>query len=398
MLQKLKKYSQYQNVYCGVEHTNTVANEQIHFLVLKKKKEALDTEKLGVVNNISELEKELPKNQHLYLIINNEQVLTKKLDGTITFEKAITKAFSNLNRSDFYTEILNTTNNTFVSICRKDIVDPILNTYKKQNLNVIGFSLGNLISSQLSSLINSDTINTSNARIDFENNQISTIQYTEYTEHEKYNINGLEIDYNQLLSLSGIISYYTENQQTQSNFEDVLANLNTNFKQKRVFDVGMKTGLGLILSLLLISFLVFSNYNEKVNQLSNENMVSENLKNTLLKLKAKTIKKRKLFKEVTSSANSKVSFYIDELGNFLPESVLLNRLQYQPKTKAIKKNKEILVHNNSIIIKGKSSDSNQFSTWIESLEKTTWISKVSITNYGTGKKKTTEFELKLSIH
>ena len=396
MLKTVIKYSIYSNLYCAVEYTQNKG--KMYFLLLKKKKDSFVIEKQDSLSTIEELKKQLPKKQHLFLVINNQHVLTKKIAGIMDYDKAIIHAFSNLKLTDFYLEVLHANNNTFVSICRKDIVDSILKTYENIHLSVVGFSLGNLIGSQLNSVIdNNDEFYSSNAVLTFNNKTLSNIDIKEDIQERNYTINGLNISSNYVLTLSGIIQYFTQNSLTESNFVSQIEDLNNSFKQKKYFTLGLQYGLTFIFGLLLISFIIFNNYYDKTELLSKEINIGENLKKTYFVLKRKIEKKKKLYSEMSSS-NSVVSYYLDEIGSSVPSSVLLVKLQYQPKLKSIKKNKEILVRNKQIIIDGKSSNSDRFSQWIKKLENKDWIENVSISYYGTEKEAKTTFELIIKIY
>jgi len=89
--------------------------------------------------------------------------------------------------------------------------------------------------------------------------------------------------------------------------------------------------------------------------------------------------------------------YLDKIGASIPNKVLLNQLNYQPFLKNIKKGKEIRYQSQKIFIEGKSLDGAIFSEWISSLEQEKWIDKISVVNYGIGKKTITEFQLNITL-
>jgi Tfp pilus assembly protein PilN len=85
-------------------------------------------------------------------------------------------------------------------------------------------------------------------------------------------------------------------------------------------------------------------------------------------------------------SNTKFSQYYDEIGKSLPTALLLTQIYYQPLKGIQKENQAIDTEKNSLLIKGVSSDDEAFTNWISRLEKEKWISNVSITEYGKGKK------------
>ena len=71
-------------LFCAIEHTNVQQKLQINFLLLKKQKREFVVEKKEICLELNDLFKFLKKKQHLFLIVNNEQVLTKSINGKST--------------------------------------------------------------------------------------------------------------------------------------------------------------------------------------------------------------------------------------------------------------------------------------------------------------------------
>lgn len=392
MFSKLITYSKFGSLFCGVEHTIIDDKEQLNVLLLRKNNNEFKIESNFNSHNIADLKNQLKATQHLFLIINNQDVLTKQIEGIHETHIAVSKAFPNLKLDDFYYEVLSSNEDTFVAICRKDRVDTLIKQYNRHNFNIINFSLGSLIVSQLKSIINDSIVNTSNSIVTFNDKEISDINTSSKTELVTYNINGLKITNHTLLPLAGIISYYSKHVLTTSNFESNSLKLMADFNHKRFFSISLKTGLSSVFILLLISFLFFSNYTNKTNMLSIELETNKALKNELLKLNEQVSKKENLVTSFSLSS-SKASWYLDQIGNSIPNSVLLTSLNFQPLTKNIKEDIKISTQENNILIQGTSTKSDDFSKWVQQLEQKNWVYKVLIQDYGTGKKNTTAFEL-----
>lgn len=397
MIKNVQNNLTYGKLFCAVEYTITQQNSQINFLTLKKQKGEFIIEEERNFSELTDLFKFLRKDQHLFLIINNEQVLTKSVKGKLDHQKAVLAAFPNLNSNDFYYESYQNDHDTFVSICRISYVDDMIEIYEKANLSIIGFTLGNIIVSQVLPYINQSEIQTSNAFLSLNNQKIIDIKKDENIHEQYYDINDLKIKGSSILCLSGILNYYTNQPLTQKSFDDKINLLHENFKQKRIFDLGLKVGLGFIFTLLLVNFLIFSNYRDKNSVFRNEIELNESLKENFLVLKNKVDKKEKIVNEISNSSNSKVSSYLDKLGATVPNSVLLTQIHYQPLLKSVKKEKEIRYNQDKILVKGFTTKGDDFSKWIASLEKEKWIQSVTVLNYGTGKKTKIEFSFKISL-
>lgn len=383
--------------YCAAEHTYVQQKPQINFLLLKKYKSEFIVEKKGIYREVNDLFQFLKKQQHLFLIINNEQVLTKSVAGKLDTSKAVQTAFPNLNSNDFYYESYHNDTDTFISICRKTYVDGIIRQYKKAKINIINFSLDNLSSANLLPYINKSKLYTSNAVLSIKNKELINIKETKIEIENIYTINDLEINSSYILSLGGILSYYTGIHITQKSFDEKVSELQNRFNQIKFFDLGLKIGLGFIFTLLLFNFLIFSTYRKKINFLKNEVVVNENYKGNLMSLKNEVVKKKQIVEKITDSKSSKVSKYLDRIGASIPEKILLKQINYQPPLKNVKNGKEIRYQIKLITISGESLDGTMFSGWISSLEQEKWINDITLVKYGTGKKTITEFQLKITL-
>ena len=392
MLSQLVTYGKFGNLFCAIEHTSIKNKEQLNGLLLKKRKNAFETDKSITTESIVKLKENLKNQQHLFLIINTEKVLSKMLNGIYGSPKALSNAFPNLDIKDFYFEVFTSSENTFISICRRDYINELLQEYENNRLNVIGFSLGNLVSSHLAGIAQESSIKSPNGIISFSNQNINDIVYSNNIDSTSYSINGLEINNRFVLSLAGIISYYTNQNKTLSNFSDTVHHLAINFKQKRIFDIGIKTSLSVVFVLLLTSFMLFSNYSTKINTLTAELELNKSYKTSLLKLSEQVNKKERIVTNF-SMTSSKASWFLDQLGSSLPNSILLSEIQFQPILKKIKEDAEILIKENEILIQGTSNNSGDYSNWISTLEQQEWIENVTIQEYGIGKKSITEFEI-----
>ena len=76
---------------------------------------------------------------------------------------------------------------------------------------------------------------------------------------------------------------------------------------------------------------------------------------------------------------------------------MLSEYNYQPLIKRVKPDKPILLDQKVIIVSGRSSDSELFSTWIAELEEIDWIKKVDIISYGLDSNRFPDFKIKISL-
>lgn len=398
MLQSFISYFQFGNRFCGVEHASVNGNETIYVTILKKVKKELVVDDSFSEKSIKQALEKLPKSQHIFLVVNNDQVLTKVVDSREGEDLSLVNtAFPNINISDFYYEIIKQNTKSFISICRKSYVDNLVSEYLKNGYYIINFSLGNSILSTTINYIEATTITTSNALIVKTSHEIESIDFVDIVENNRYDINGLETSNHHVLSLSSALTSVLGNYNTIVNYEDEKEDLKNTFKQSRFFSQFLKIGLIFILGALLINFFFFNYYYGEVELLNQTSQQNQTTKTKIIKLKEDVSKVEKMTNDMLKSSTSKSSFYMDAIVNSLPESILLAQINYQPLEKSIKPKKAIVLENSVIIVSGVSNDSELYSNWIINLENKAWIDKVEVEKYSDSYRGKSEFSIKIHI-
>ncbi len=397
MLSKLWTYLQYGNRLCGIEHTS-IENESIIVSLVKQSKKELHQEETLIVSSIEDVSEKLSKNRHAFLVINSDKVLSK----TLTSEqkdaiKLVYKAFPNINIEHFYYEVLSEKRTHFISICRKDYVKSLVEEYLQSKIFITNVSLGNSLISTLKSFIDSKEVFSSNALIKIKDDSIISIDKTQSNNNKFYDVNGLRVSCAEILSFSAAIQSFLKKNSTVSNLEVMHNNLLNNFKQTRFFNQFLKFSGIFILGILLVNFLFFNHYFNKVNDLQEITSVNESVRQKILVLDQSVSKKQKLVDDLLKISSSRSSFYVSTIVSSMPETLLLLEYNYQPLLKRIKPDKPIVLDANTIIVSGRSRDSELFSTWISKLEDVDWIEKVDIINYGLSSNRVSDFEIKITL-
>lgn len=398
MFQDIKTYLLFGNRYIGIEHTSINGNQALFATLLKKKKKEADIEVVFEAEGIKELSSQLSKNLGCSLIINDTNVITKKVETNHKEPlKVVNMTFPNLDLSDFVYELILQEESHFVSICRKDYIENLLDNYKANGISIISISLGNTLITNIANFINGDTIHTSNSVIQKDEQNILSIEPNTESQKHLYNINGIEVSNKHLLSFSAALSTLIQIPQPKSNFESQKQLLFDSFNQSKLFKQSVKLGLTTIFALLLINFLVFNHYFNKVESLQQTSQVNQEAKTRMLELDKKVSKSQKTVETMLSSSNSKTAFYLNEIIQTLPSSIQLSEVNYQPLTKRLKASEPISNIKNTMVISGESGNSELFAYWVSDLESKEWIDKVETLDYSDISTNISNFSIKLNL-
>ncbi len=381
--------------FCAVEFSfDTEGNEVYYSLQLLKKKKELEIKKSEQFTDLATLCKELKKDNqdHIVLVVNNKQVLSKNLDKLNDEKKVLFKrAYPSLSLNDFYVQITELLHHISISVIRESYITELTKSFSNHQIEVLDIYLGNASFSSLANIIQESQVYTSNAKLTITEEKVESIE-NKLFESENYLINGLQINSKYILSLNAIVNFYLIKNVAYEN-----SNLD-DFKNRKIFNLGYKTVLGVIFMLVLANFMFFNNYNTKVNNLSQQLEVKKGVKLKLKKLKANVKKKQKLLAELQNSSSFSVSKYADQVVAEIPSSIILSDIIYQPLSRPLKKDKETNFKTKEIEIKGLLSDYVEFTEWIDGIEKKSWVKELlQLTTEKEKKKKNSNFHILIRV-
>jgi Tfp pilus assembly protein PilN len=388
----------YGKTYNAIEHSYSDGIEKYSLLTLKEVKKEFIISNTTAFNNLENCISTIDKKQPVLLVVNNKNTISKVLERT--FENTIEAAkycFPTIQINDFYIEVSNFENSSLITVCRKEIIDTIVSLYQKENISIVGFSLGNSMSSILHSYFDMNTIKSSNTCIEIdEKNTLISSKATITKNQTTYDLKGLQISSQDVLNFGAILSFYTSKERTL-NFKARNKQLLNLFFQKRLFFYGVRMSLFLLFSIVLFNSFFFMEYQQKISVLEQEVQFANSYETKLVALKNTVQLKKELVANLTKNSNSKVSFYLDELAMDIPSSILLTTIRFQPIIKKVKEGHKILFDTEKIIISGTTKKAKDFNNWMHILEARPWVKTSSVVDYGTGKETKTSFTIYLFL-
>lgn len=383
--------------YVGIEHYTLDGEDWTAFLTLEKRKNELEITQNGKQIFSDSLPKRINKKLPVCLIVNTNQVLHKEtLETNLSDEKLLHRTFPNLSLEEFFYEIWQMQHKTIVAVARKKYVNDIVDKYTDKGISISSINLGICSISEISEFITNDTIYTNIQKITFSDKQI-LFSNEKITQNSHHKINGLTVQNNHVLAFSGILQFLFKSNNTRGNLVSYGKTLKDKFLQQSFFKKGIQTSLGILLVLLFVNFLLFNLYYSKtleINELSELNMTSLERVNTI---KKRIVEKEKLANSLFNKDGYRYSTKINTITKSIPNSILLIQLTLNPLDKNIKEGEKITVKQNTITISGTAKDNNEFSKWIETLEKRKFIDNVVINQFGKNDLLETTFTLKLIL-
>ncbi|WP_163396765.1 general secretion pathway protein [Flavobacterium limi] len=383
--------------YIGIEHFTLNNEDKIALLLVEKKKEGLVIAKKDRVTYNQKVADKWDTKLPFFLIINTNQVIQKEVAGTETSdEKLLHKAFPNTNWEEFYVEIWRLKTRSLVAITRKTYVDEIISQYEKQKITLAGISLGICAISEITDYVNESIIYTNHQAIAKEEEQL-IISSTAQDEVINYNINDLEIQNRHLLAFSGVLRLLLNNSANSGSVTSYSKGLQDAWYQKQFFTKGLKVIIGIVLTILLLNFVFFTHYYKLAQESAETILVNQSSQEDVSKIKQRIIVKQEKVKNSLGKTDSQSSFLINEIAKEIPTSILLTELTYHPLEKKIKAEEPVLYTYKVITVMGTTLSNDDFTHWIENIERIKWIDKVLITHFGKNDLNETGFSIKITL-
>lgn len=367
------------------------------FLKLKRSKGELTLLHESTSASLDTLLPEVDKKSPLVLVINTSKVLKKQMaQGTQgTPEQWVGQAFPNLDMDSFHFEVMESPSIRAVSICKTSEVNGMLETLKGHGILPAKVYLG--VSALKNSLPYLDLpIVGSNFAIGVHSTGSLYLENMDSMGEGKMDIHGLTLSVPNLLPFSAILGHIAQDRSI-SNLVSINMVLDNGFKDRRIFHLGLQVGLGTILAILLLNFVLFSHYRSKTQDM--DSISSLEIQTEMLKeVRDRVNRKETKLNTMLGSSHSIASYYLDRMAQSLPQSVLLDELVYQPLSKPVQEGKPIEVTKHSLVLSGETSDKEAFTLWTDTLEKMEWIAHVDILGYEYASSSSDTFSLKIELH
>jgi len=365
---------------------------KIHVLTLKKEKNKLLILNKNHYESYESFEKNLNASLPLILCYDGKKVLNKKVDLSSEIDLNWNK---NLDLNSIYYTKLNSENNIFISITRKDIVDFWIGKMLSSKLQVVDFYLGPLPSFILSSVINKETIISNKTELLIRNSELFDLSKVELFDDQVYNVGDSNLNNFEIAIYGAGLIYFTDNVEFE---KSSIGSLNQDeIIYKKAFNYFGVFTLILFFTSLLLSYFLIQFYLSKNAELSVENLYSNKSYQEIISLETQMKEKEELINKSGFLSKQFLSFYSFEIINSLPSSMSLDEFNINPLSKDVKENKSIEFIPYQIILKGMTEDEYEFNNWIKESRNKKWLKRIEIKSIKTDKKNNTMFELIITI-
>lgn len=381
-----KSYLSKSNV-CGVECVFSEVGISYNYLLLTVKKNKIEILKKGNSIDVNEI-LILTKKNNAPIVLNaiGKGIISKAIslseNESSDINQLVKQYLPTINSSDFYVQFYKNDNSTgFLSICRKDQINELVQLFSNQKQIPVSVYIGPLALNALAPLTEQlNFVYSALYQLELTNGFVQKINSID-TETLKVNtIDGTTILPQELISFASAFAYLTQQIPFESpNVE--LTDLLENHLQKLKLNVLIFALVGFIFIVSAINSVLFFQKFEEHNQLEVELNLYESKNAQITQLLESYQKKKTLIEQAGMFDNKKISLFADKIGSSLPEDILLRELYFNPETGETETDSLIDFKKNELIIKGNCDKSLILNEWINVLKSQSFIKSVNLQNF-----------------
>lgn len=381
---------------------NTFQSIQVHFegdqksyawLEVSRNKEGLSISDNYTTDEFEKLLDKVSVNKPIVVSFTGQGIISKKLENTPNHRS---KLLFKADPDDFYWYEVFQERSIFASVARKEWIDAELQGFKDAKLYVLDITIGPWVAVALQPLIPSNELQTRDANLIFEKDQLFDFQKVSVNEEDKvFTIGNEQISSTYTLGFAAILDHLYPNDALVQE-QRVIGVDQEEFLYKKAFNTLGVFVLAFFLVSLLASYLLLGYYqseNQKVEiELGQQNIAYSKL----VSLEKDKENKEAIIRESGLSDANFLSFYLAEISNEVPNEVSLSKIKVFPTLAKIKPKKRINFINNHIHVEGTVNSNEAFANWVEILKKEPWIENLEIINLEK-EGRTNAFKLKLIL-
>ncbi len=346
----------------------------------RKKKEIKTVSQVIIQGSIKDICKQIPENISVCISIDGKGILFKDWhDEETSKSKIFRELLPQGNHNEFYLQQQASCDKYIVGIARKNYIDGVIAQFKDAGFQVIDVVFGPFILNKTVSLISEmpSPWLLPNRIIHWENNIIESIQIPDGSESSFFSFGQETISSEYLVAFSHAFWALVSPGKLHKDVEITVINRSNQYYKKAIKYIGVGV-LAFYFTLLIVNYLLFSSYSNKLNNTYAAYEVGLKTINKLENYTTELQQKELLAKKVGLGARIQLSFLADRIAATIPEYINFTQFQINPlDSKRQRKNAPEFL-NGDIYISGNISNGVQLYKWLEKLKRIEWVQQVEV--------------------
>lgn len=325
------------------------------------------------------------------LVFEGKGILEKEIDFAV---EADANWYRNIDFKTIMFTSLKSNTSTFMSFCRKKIVDEFVEEAKNRHLYVLDVYVGSFLGALLQPEVGKKQLVSNGALLSFDDNSLSG--FSKYSGFgQKYKIGKDEI-MSEMIPLYGALLHYIVRQ------EEVKKSIDSSYGADEViyrnlFNRSAVSILAFFFLSLLCSYAGIQYFGSKNAELTTQNVYSGRAYEFMEDLQSQKKEKMEILNQTGLLTSKFLSFYAYEIINTAPAGLNIAKLVVSPAAEDIKEGKQPQIISKKISIYGTTSAQHTIDNWLKSLNAVSWLENVEVVSVQKEKTGITYFEIMIKI-
>ena len=337
------------------------------------------TKDFGLFDDLESLVKSVGNSRAYHLHIQGQGVLTRVVESLPNYKEQLVIGG---NSNEFYFTSFNDEVSVAASFVRRSAIESSLALFEEKKWHLLGISCGEI---PLCATDENGSFH-GEQRIELKEGKIVSVERNPQEPRSKYR--------NEIAG--SIAENYRQTEEEALQLDRQTSALE-NFKEFTQFKVlGLSLLMGLLLS-LLGNYFYQNHLNQNIVDLEMDLTLSNENLSLLDRLEQEKSRKEQLVGNAGVTSPKFLSFYLDEIGTTVPETVDLQEMYLFPLDGKLKNKQKVSIQSNRIVIHGTSPDNVTLDDWIELMDRFEWIQAIELLHYGKVSDKQAEFKLEITL-
>lgn len=359
---------------------------------LEKSKVIKESERHSIAT-VADLAKLIPSGAAVAVTVNGKGVVHKKISAEDGTNKIFEKALPNANPVDFYVEIGYYELNRSVFIVRRTQLDSIVEQLLRGKYKVLALSLGVADLRYLMPFLNLDSgsgeIKTNHFMVQSDpQRRITDIAASAFPAGEvrpriEYSIGNQYVFSTGLMAFASAMGLLTGSAYSGEGISnDRVAGERMEYRYSRYFRAASWSLLGGVVTLLLISFLLYNHYAGRNEEDAATQLQLESQQQKAKQLEDGLVSKEKFISRFGWDHSSRLSLYADRIAALAPEEAVLTSMKINPvNTAAFSDNGLISFQQDTIEVTGTCDDPAELNRFVNNLRNIRDFRDISVKSY-----------------
>lgn len=363
----------------GVDlYINPDGSYDISCVILSKQKNKISIEnKFYGLKQISDIADKSVIGLPVCLSISGKGVLFKRVEKS-SKQSLIHKILPNAKESDFYLQELDSNDGfQFIAAIRNEILDLLIESFNKIDVFITNLYLGPFALKNIVDIIGLDNFRTNHYTLTSESSIITSIVKNNEVGQASYHIGNDNLDSKELQVYTSALGFFID-------FSDESLKVNKSkleFVYKQLFTITGWFALAFFFMLLMLNYLFFSQYDNKLNSINFKYNQNIEMIKKLDTLKSEFKIKEQYFVSSGFLDASKQSYFADRIANTIPKEIQLTALNINPLDGKFKNDKPLNFLIGRVKLTGNVTQSIILNNWVKKLKNLDWVNQLTILDY-----------------